>query len=161
MDHVGVADVIATIVILIGLVGIIVPVLPGTLLIAGAVLVWAVVTGGSTAWTAAGIALILLAMGFIVKFAVPHRRLRDAGVPTSTIMVGGILGLIGFFAIPVIGLFLGFIGGVWLAEARRLGAQRAWPSTKSALKATGLSILIELTSGLLATAVFVGAAIMT
>jgi hypothetical protein len=96
-----------------------------------------------------------------VKFAVPHRRLRDAGVPPSTIIVGAILGALGFFAIPVVGLFIGFIGGVWLAEARRLGAPRAWPSTKAALLATGLSILIELTSGLLAAAVFIGAAVMT
>ena len=161
MDRVGPADVVAGIVILIGLAGIVVPVLPGTVLIAATVLVWAVVTGGSTAWMAAGIAVTLLAVGFVVKFAIPHRRLRDAGVPPSTIVVGAVLGVIGFFAVPVIGLFLGFIGGVWLAEARRLGAPRAWPSTTSALKATGLSILIELTSGLLAVAVFVGAALMT
>jgi uncharacterized protein YqgC (DUF456 family) len=155
------ADVIASLVILIGLVGIIVPVLPGTPLIAVTVLVWAVVTGGSTAWIGAGIALILLGVGFVVKFAFPHRRLRDAGVPTSTILVGAALGIVGFFVFPVIGLFLGFIGGVWLTEARRLGTALAWPSTKAALMATGLAILIELASGLLATAVFVGAAIMT
>jgi len=155
------ADYIAGALIVIGLVGIIVPVLPGTLLIGAAVVGWAAITGGSTAWTAAAIVVILLGLGFVVKFAVPHRRLKDAGVPASTIVVGAILGVIGFFVIPVVGLFLGFIGGVWLAEARRLGAPRAWPSTKAALLATGLSILIELTSGLLSAAVFVGAALMT
>lgn len=160
MDHIGIADVIAAVVIILGLVGIIVPVIPGVLLIGAAVLGWAVFTGGSTAWIAAGIALSLLAAGFVVKFAVPHRRLRDVGVPASTIVVGALLGIFGFFVIPVLGLFLGFIGGVWLAEARRLGSSQAWPSTKAALKATGLSILIELTSGLLAAAVFVGAALM-
>lgn len=155
------ADYIAGALIVIGLIGIIVPVLPGTLLIGIAIVGWAAVTGGSTAWTAAGIAVVLLALGFVVKFAVPHRRLRDAGVPASTVVLGAILGIVGFFVIPVIGLFLGFIGGVWLAEARRLGAPSAWPSTKAALLATGLSILIELTSGLLSAAVFVGAALMT
>jgi uncharacterized protein YqgC (DUF456 family) len=155
------ADYIAGALIVVGLVGIIVPVIPGTLLIGATVVAWAAITGGSTAWTAAGIAVTLIGLGFVVKFAVPHRRLKDAGVPTSTIIVGAILGALGFFAIPVVGLFIGFIGGVWLAEARRLGAPRAWPSTKSALMATGLSLLIELTSGLLAAAVFVGAAVMT
>ena len=155
------ADYLAGALIVVGLVGIIVPVIPGTLLIGIAVVGWAAITGGSTAWTAAGIAVILLGLGFVVKFAVPHRRLRDAGVPPSTIIVGAILGIIGFFVIPVVGLFIGFIGGVWLAEARRLGAARAWPSTRAALLATGLSILIELTSGLLAAAVFIGAAVMT
>ena len=155
------ADYIAGAQIVLGLAGIIIPVSPGTLLIGLALVGWAAITGGSTAWTAAAIVVILLGLGFVVKFAVPHRRLRDAGVPPSTIVVGAILGVIGFFAIPVVGLFIGFIGGVWLAEARRLGAPRAWPSTKAALMATGLSLLIELTSGLLATAVFIGAAVMT
>lgn len=155
------ADYVAGALIVVGLVGIIVPVIPGTLLIGGAIVGWAAITGGPTAWTAAGICVVLLGLGFVVKFAVPHRRLRDAGVPPSTIVVGAILGIIGFFAIPVVGLFIGFIGGVWLAEARRLGAPRAWPSTKAALMATGLSLLIELTSGLLAAAVFIGAAVMT
>lgn len=159
--QVDLPDVVAGIAILIGLAGIVVPVFPGVILVGAAVVVWAFVTGGSTAWIAAGIAVSLLAVGFIVKFAVPHRQLREAGVPLSTLLVGFVLGVVGFFVIPVIGLFLGFIGGVWLAESRRLGASRAWPSTKAALMATGLSILIELASALLATAVFIGAAVMT
>jgi hypothetical protein len=39
--------------------------------------------------------------------------------------------------------------GVWLAERIRLGdARQAWPSTKHALKAAGLAMLIELGAGL-------------
>ena len=50
--------------------------------------------------------------------------------------------------------------GVWLAEAARLDTARAWPSTKAAVGAVGLSILIELAAGLLATAVFIGGVLM-
>ncbi|HEX2358010.1 MAG TPA: DUF456 family protein, partial [Micromonosporaceae bacterium] len=50
---------------------------------------------------------------------------------------------------PVVGLVIGFVLGVWLAERVRLGdARRAWPSTKHALKAAGLAMLIELGAGL-------------
>lgn len=156
-----VANVVAGVVILVGLAGIIVPIIPGVILIAVAILGWAAATGGATAWMAAGTALVVLGLGFVAKFAVPHRRLREAGVPRSTIVVGGILGIVGFFLVPVIGLFVGFIGGVWLAEARRLGADVAGPSTKAALAAVGLSILIELVSGLLATTVFIGGVVLT
>jgi uncharacterized protein YqgC (DUF456 family) len=154
-------EVLCALAILVGLVGILVPVLPGTLLIAAALVVWAYDTGTGLAWGIAWSGLVVLAVGFVIKFAVPHRRLRDAGVPRRTIVVGGILGIGGFFVIPVIGLFIGFVGGVWLAESGRLGRSQAWPSTKTALKATGLSILIELASGLLAMAWFIGGVLAT
>lgn len=154
-------SVVASLVILLGLAGIIVPVLPGTIIIGAAIVGWAAFTGGEAAWVAAGVAVVLLVIGALVKFAVPHRRLRDVGVPTSTIVIGGILGIVGFFVIPVVGVFVGFVGGVWLAEARRLGGGNAWPSTKSAVGAVGLSIIIELAFGLMATAVFLIGVVMS
>ena len=57
--------------------------------------------------------------------------------------------------VPVVGLFIGFVLGVYLAERRRVGSRAAWPSTKHALKAVGLSILIELVAGVAATFVWV------
>ena len=65
------------------------------------------------------------------------------------------LGVVGFFVVPVVGLFLGFVLGVYLAERRRLGAAGAWPSTKASLRAVGLSILIELVAGVLAAGTWV------
>lgn len=149
------------VVILVGLLGIVVPVLPGVLLIAGALVAWAYSTNTGLAWGIAWTGLVVLAIGFVIKFAVPHRRLKDAGVPRRSLVLGAVLGIVGFFVVPVIGLFIGFIGGVWLAESSRLGRSQAWPSTKVALRATGLSILIELASGLVATAAFVGGVIVT
>jgi len=154
-------EVACAVAILIGLLGIVVPILPGVVLIAGALLVWAYDTNTGLAWGIAWSALVVLAIGFIIKYAVPHRRLKNAGVPRRTLVMGAVLGIVGFFVIPVLGLFIGFVGGVWLAESSRLGRSQAWPSTKVALKAVGLSILIELASGLLATAAFVGGVVAT
>jgi len=154
-------EVLCAVAILIGLVGIIVPIIPGVVLIAGALVVWAYNVGTGLAWGIAWSGLVVLAGGFVIKYAVPHRRLKNAGVPRQTLVLGAALGIVGFFVIPVIGLFIGFVGGVWLAESGRLGRDQAWPSTKAALKATGLSILIELASGLLATAGFVLGVIAT
>lgn len=154
-------EILCAVVIVIGLVGIVVPIIPGVLLIAVALVVWAYDTGTGLAWGIAWSGLVVLLIGFVIKYAVPHRRLKDAGVPRRTIVLGAVLGIVGFFMIPVIGLFIGFVGGVWLAESGRLGRSQAWPSTKAALKATGLSILIELASGLLAAAWFIGGVIAT
>ncbi len=154
-------EVLCALAIVVGLLGIVVPVLPGVFIIAAAMVVWAYDTGTGLAWGIAWSALVVLAVGFVVKYLVPHRRLKDAGVPRRTIVIGAVLGIVGFFVIPVIGLFIGFIGGVWLAESGRLGRSQAWPSTKAALEATGLSILIELASGLGAAAWFIGGVIAT
>lgn len=154
-------EVLCAAAIVVGLLGIVVPILPGVVLIAGALVVWAFDTNTPLAWGIAGSGLVVLAVGFVIKFAVPHRRLKDAGVPRRTLVVGVVLGIVGFFVIPVVGLFIGFIGGIWLAESKRLGPTSAWPSTKVALKATGLSILIELTSGLLAAAWFIAGLVVT
>jgi hypothetical protein len=69
--------------------------------------------------------------------------------------------VVGFFVIPVIGLFIGFVLGVYLAEYRRLGATAAWPSTTHALKAVGLSILIELAAGVVATFIWIAGVVVT
>lgn len=46
--------------------------------------------------------------------------------------------------IPLVGLPIGFVVGIWGAEATRYrGLKAAWPSTKEALKAVGMSVLIE------------------
>ena len=62
------------------------------------------------------------------------------------------LGIIGFFVIPVVGLVIGFVLGVYLAElANRRDQRVAWTSTKHALKGVALSVGVELAGALLAT----------
>ena len=143
-------EVVVGIAIAIGLVGILVPVLPGSLLVLGAILVWAWQVGGVTAWLVAAAAAVLIAVGTVVKYAVPGRRLKVSGIPASTQWVGVLLGVVGFFVVPVVGLPLGFVLGVYLVELGRLHSHElAWPSTRHALRAAGWSVLIELATGVL------------
>lgn len=154
-------ELLVALVILVGLVGIVVPVLPGSTLIIGAVLVWAVYAGTGTAWAFFAGAVTLVVAGQVLKYVFPGRGLRTAGVPTRTLVLGGVLGIVGFFVVPVVGLVLGFVLGVYLGELQRVGRQAAWPSTVAAVKAVGLSILVELAAGLLAAATwFVGALVV-
>jgi len=154
-------ELLVGLVILVGLVGIVVPVLPGSILILGAVLVWTVSDGSGTAWTVFAVATTLLVLGAIVKYVIPGRGLRSSGVPNRTIMFGGLLGIVGFFVVPVIGLVIGFVLGVYLSEVRRVGRHLAWPSTVAAMKAVGLSIFVELVAGLLAAGVWTVGALNT
>ncbi len=148
-------DLLVGLVILVGLAGIVVPLLPGSMLILGAVLVWTVVDGSRTAWAVFALVTTLLVVGAVVKYVVPGRGLKSSGVPTRSIMLGGILGIVGFFVVPVVGLVIGFLLGVYLSETRRVGRNLAWPSTVAAVKAVGLSVLVELVAALFATGVWV------
>ena len=103
---------------------------------------------------------VLLLVGAVAKSSC-GRSLQRQGVPRRTLVAGAALGVVGFFVVPVLGLPLGFVAGIYLAELQRLGRERAWPATKAALRAVGLAVLIELTAGVLAAGVFVAGASAT
>lgn len=141
--------VLVVLIMLVGLVGIVIPVLPGLLLVWVAVLVWACETQSTQGWVILGIATALALCGSFLQYAIPGRRMAKAGVRTSSTLLGAGLALVGFFVIPVLGAFVGFALGIYLAERARLGSHdTAWPSTKHALKAIALSVGIELLTGL-------------
>jgi uncharacterized protein YqgC (DUF456 family) len=154
-------ELVVAVLLVAGLAGVIVPVLPGLLLILGGLLLWAVDLHTTTGWLVFAVAVTFLAVGTVVKYVVPGRRLKTAGVPRSTLAIGGLLGIVGFFVIPVVGLFIGFVLGVYAAERSRLGVEAAGPATRQALGAVGLSILIELTASLLAVATWVVGVVVT
>jgi uncharacterized protein YqgC (DUF456 family) len=140
-----------------GIVGVVVPVLPGALLAWAAIAVWAFAVGSATAWAVLALATLVIGGAQIVKVLVPGRRLRDAGVARRSIVAGVMLAVVGFFVIPVVGLFIGFPLGVYVEERRRLGEHvSAWRSTREALRAMGLSIVIELSGTVIAAGAWLG-----
>lgn len=150
--------VLVALVIAVGLVGILVPLLPGTVLVFGAIAVWAFVERTTVAWVTLGIVTALLGASLLVKYLWPMRRMRGADVRTSSLFAGAVLGIVGFFVVPVLGLVLGFVLGVYLAElANRRDQRLAWASTVHAIKGVALSVGVELAGALLATAVWAGA----
>ena len=157
----SVTEILVAVAIAVGIAGIIVPVLPGTLLVLGAILVWALEVGTTTGWAVFAVCTTLLAAGSVVKFLVPGRRLQAAGVPTRTLLAGAVLAFVGFFVLPVVGMLVGFVLGVYLAERARTGPALAWPSTVQALKAVGVSILIELVAACLAAATWLVGVVVT
>ena len=148
--------VLVALAIAVGLVGIVVPILPGIVLVLGAIAVWAVVEHSAVSWVTLGVVTALLAATTLIKYMWPMQRMRRAEVGTKSLLAGAVLGIIGFFVIPVLGLVIGFVLGVYLAElAYRRDQRAAWTSTVHALKGVALSVGVELTGALLATVVWV------
>lgn len=136
-------------VMVVGLVGVVVPFLPGTSIVLAAGIAWAVllVDGGATRWVVVALMAALFAVGVILKYVLPGRRLHGS-LPRRTLVVGGAGALVGLIVLPPFGLLLGAVAGTYLAEASRLGyGAPAVRSTVEVLRAVGLGLLAELTAG--------------
>ena len=156
MDGNIAVDLIAGIVIALGIVGVAIPVVPGLLLSWVGVLLWALLSGaGHLRWVVLAIATVVALAGAAIKWLLPGKRLKSVGVPNSALFAGGVLGLIGFFVVPVVGVVIGFVLGVYLVERVRLGPGRAWPSTREAITAAGLAMLIEFTTSVAVAVVWI------
>ena len=139
---------LTAVLIVVGMVGIVVPVLPGLLLVWGSVLAWALVTRTTAGWVVLGICTLWYAVGLVTQYLVPGRRLRSARSAAAHPVLALFVGIVGFFVIPVVGGPLGFVGGIYLAEyARTREPAATWSATKEALRAVALSMGIELSAG--------------
>lgn len=153
----GVTELVTVLLILLGLLGVVIPVLPGSLLVLGGLLFYAVSEQTTAAWVVLGIATLIVVVGEVAKYLLPGRSMKRAGVPTRSLVLGGLAGVVGFFVVPLLGLPLGFVLGIWASERQRFDGDgsAAWASTRLALKAVGVSILIEFGAALAAAFVWV------
>ncbi len=150
-------EVLVGIAILVGLVGIVVPVLPGSILIGLSVLAWAALTGTPLAWLVAAICVLLVAGGATATWYLTARHTRAAGVPKRSLVVAGLAGIVGFFVLPVVGLVVFFLAGLFVVEYGRVrDPLPAWRSALAGLKGTGLGMLAELGLALAASGVWLG-----
>lgn len=155
-------DLLAAVAVAVGVVGTVVPLVPGSALVAAAVLIWAAVTATATGWVLAAVAVALLMTGAGLKYVVPERRLRRAGVPRRSLIAGAAVGVVGFFVVPVLGLVLGFLLGVVAAESQRLGSlAAARRSTGLAVRAVGLAAALELAFAVLAAGAWAAGVVLT
>lgn len=139
---------------LIGLMGIVFPVLPGSLSIGAGALVWAIWGASSWGWVAFGIAAFLLLIGGVSGWLLTGRSLQERKIPKWPIAVGIAVGVVGMFVLPGFGLPLGFALGLLLAEMVRVkDVRKAAATSWHTIKALGVGILVELSCAMVATIV--------
>ncbi|MCC5582299.1 DUF456 family protein, partial [Microtetraspora sp. AC03309] len=89
--------VLVALVIAVGLLGIVLPVLPGGgFLVFAAIAVWAVWevkagTNATVAWVTLGVAAVFFVTAEVIKYVWPVRRMRAAEVGIWSLVAGGIL----------------------------------------------------------------------
>lgn len=150
------ATVVSGLLIAVGIAGIVVPVLPGTITIGISLLVWAIALQNTVGWVVFAIGMVFVAAGMLASLVLTGRRLKQRQVPNWSILVAVLTGVVGMFVIPVVGLFIGFAAGLLLSEyARRRHFGQAVGASWAALKAVGLGMLVELGCAFAAGAVWV------
>lgn len=149
-------SIIVGILLIIGALGTIIPILPGSILTIASLLGWAFVIGGTVGWTIFAIGALLCALGVSASTILTGTRLKRRCIPNSSILIGAAVGVIGMFVIPVIGLFIGFAIGLYASEWNRLrDAREALSASIAVAKSVGLGMLIEFFCACLAIAVWI------
>ncbi len=139
--------------ILVGIVGTIVPVIPGLLLSWAGILAYALTRGfGVVGWIVMAIVTALLGVGTYCGFRIPQRDAAAIGVTKKEQLFALAVGIVGFFVVPIVGLPLGFVVGVYAARRYVTGdATTSWESTLtivgSLLKAAWVQALFGMAMG--------------
>ena len=137
-------SVITGVLLVIGALGTIFPILPGSILVIIGLLIWAIVIGGPVGWTVFGIGQLLSGSGMAASALLTGKRLKQREIPNRSILTGAVVGIVGAFVIPVVGLLLGFVLGLYASEWYRLrDPKQAWDASVVAMKSVGLGMLIE------------------
>jgi len=152
-------DLFAAIGIAVGLAGILLVVTPGLVIEVGAIALWAMVEGSIGGWFVLALSVGIAVSTTILKYQRPGRRLQDSGVPKTHLFLGVVVGIVGFFVIPVVGAPIGFVLTIYVLALIQVGRVQAWPATKAAMRAIVHSTGIELAGGSLIALIWIAAAL--
>ncbi|MFE5857314.1 DUF456 domain-containing protein [Streptomyces sp. NPDC056500] len=152
--------VLVGLVMVLGLVGVMVPGVPGRWLVWAAMLWWSLHEQSGLAWVLLVASTALFLVDQVVVWLLPTRRLRGVGITRRMAVFAGAGAVLGFVLLPVIGAVPGFIGGIYGTERRRLGGHgQAMAATRQVMRAAGTSVLVELFACLMVVGAWLGAVI--
>ena len=147
----------------VGLVGTIVPVVPGLALVWAGALGFGIAEGfegpGAVFF---GVITVVGLLGEVAGVVLPRRAAGSAGAGRWSLLLGVVAALAGFFLVPVVGLPLGGALGIYVGEHLRTGDPHvAWRATTATLKGFGLAALAQFAAGLAMVVLWLGWVIAT
>ena len=150
--------VLVALVMAVGVAGTVVPLVPGLGLVVAAAAGYGLAEGFGDVGLLAMVVIVVLALaGTAAGVVLPSRAAGHTGASRASLLAGAVGAVIGFFAVPVVGLPLGGAAGIYLAERLRSGdGATAWRSTRATLKGFGLGALAQLAAALAIVLTWVG-----
>jgi len=153
-------DLLVGLLMLVGLVGVVIPFLPGLPLIVVAAFAWVVAGGSDTGqWVVFIIVAAIAVAAMVVGSALPARRASGAGTSGWVLAAGAVGLVVGAIVIPIVGALIGWPVGVFVAELLRTRhVPTAVATTRATLVGMGIGIAIQFGGGVLAVAIWAAAA---
>ncbi len=142
--------IVVAFVMALGLMGVVLPVLPGLLLIWAAAVFYGFMVGfGTVGWTVVGLLTVLAAAGAIKSVVIPRRAAVESGASGWAQLGAALGGVVGFFVIPVFGLILGALAGLLAVEYVLKGDwNEALVAVRGTARGFGISVVIDLILGI-------------
>jgi hypothetical protein len=137
-------------VMLIGLLGLVVPIMPGLVIIWVAALGYGLFAGfGTLGWVMFALITVLMIVGSVVDNILMGAKAHESGAPWWVVLVALAAGILGNFALPIIGGLVAALLALFLVEyIRRKNAKEALKSIKGMLIGCGWAFVIRFIMGL-------------
>ncbi|HEY9690781.1 MAG TPA: DUF456 family protein [Oculatellaceae cyanobacterium] len=154
-------------VMVVGVIGAVIPGIPGSSLIVGAIIIWGAVNGFSTVGLPLGVAVVVLLLSIGIDFLATYWGAKQAGA-SNWGQIGAVVGLfLGFFGLlpalpiggPLLGIVLGPLLGAIVGEFIYRRELEFEPRLKQSFKA-GVGIVVGTVVGRLIQGVLAIAAVV-
>lgn len=151
---------VAVVFILVGLVGVVVPLLPGSLLIWITVAVYTAAERWNGFAAIDGVTFVVITLIALVTglsdLWLPLLGAKVTGSSLRSMIYGVVGGIIGTFIIPLLGSIIGYVAGILISEYRRYGDwDKALRAGWGGLAGWGIATALQLGGGLLILIIFV------
>ncbi len=142
---------LALVVMLVGLIGLLIPVLPGTVIIWLAALGYGLFSGfGTLGWVMFGFISVIMIVSTVIDNLVVGAKTVQGGAALSSVVWGILAGVVFTFVVPPFGGLVAAPLVIFLLEYRRTGSKdRAINAVKDLTIGVGLSWVMRLGMGLL------------
>lgn len=148
-------EVVVGLLMAVGILGTLVPILPGLGLVWVGALAYGLSEGfGVVGWVSFALVTLVVGVGVWLGFRLPQRSAADAGLSWVGQLFAVGLAVVGFFVVPVVGAGVGFVVGVLVAVSVRNGAV-AWAATGRTLLAMLRSAAAQFAAAVVAAGVWV------
>ncbi len=151
-------------VMMLGLIFTFIPILPGTLIMWAAALVYGLVLGWEKlGWLAFGLITFFMVLGMVADAAAGHFGAKMGGASWLAVLVGAALGFVlglvaSIFGTPLLGCFAGLLGAVggvlWIEWRRNKNWDAAIRATKGYVAGSAAGIMAKVTSGIFMFGIF-------